>query len=57
MEFKETGTSEQQMGVTDDGISYVLRKPRYWNSVKQGFEWNKYNQVHYDSENPPPKVV
>lgn len=22
-----------------------------------GFEWNKYNQAHYDEENPPPKTV
>ena len=36
---------------------FVMRKPRFFNSVKQGYEWNKYNQTHYDSENPPPKVV
>lgn len=23
----------------------------------QGFEWNKYNQTHYDVDNPPPKIV
>ena len=22
-----------------------------------GFEWNKYNQTHYDFDNPPPKIV
>lgn len=33
------------------------RKPRYFNSVKTGFEWNKYNQTHYDADNPPPKTV
>mgnify|MGYP001057617689 CR=1 FL=1 len=32
-------------------------KPRYFNRVKTGFEWNKYNQTHYDKENPPPKTV
>lgn len=21
------------------------------------YEWNKYNQTHYDYDNPPPKVV
>jgi hypothetical protein len=21
------------------------------------YEWNKYNQTHYDHDNPPPKVV
>lgn len=36
---------------------YRLRKPRYYNIVKTGFEWNKYNQTHYDTDNPPPKVV
>lgn len=33
------------------------RKPRYFNRVKTGYEWNKYNQTHYDKENPPPKIV
>ncbi|KAJ8304258.1 hypothetical protein KUTeg_017841 [Tegillarca granosa] len=23
----------------------------------RGFEWNKYNQTHYDIDNPPPKIV
>lgn len=32
-------------------------KPRFFNRVKTGFEWNKYNQTHYDKENPPPKIV
>ena len=25
--------------------------------LSQGFEWNKYNQTHYDTDNPPPKIV
>ncbi|KAJ9106383.1 hypothetical protein QFC21_001529 [Naganishia friedmannii] len=33
------------------------RKPRFFNRVHTGFEWNKYNQTHYDTDNPPPKVV
>ena len=36
---------------------YRPRKPRYFNRVHTGFEWNKYNQTHYDVDNPPPKVV
>ncbi|CAI5712957.1 unnamed protein product [Hyaloperonospora brassicae] len=36
---------------------YQPRKPRYFNRVKTGYEWNKYNQTHYDHDNPPPKVV
>ena len=33
------------------------RKPRYFNRAVLGYEWNKYNQTHYDIDNPPPKVV
>lgn len=36
---------------------YKPRKPRYFNRVHTGFEWNKYNQTHYDVDNPPPKIV
>lgn len=36
---------------------YPPRKPRYFNRVITGYEWNKYNQTHYDHDNPPPKVV
>ncbi|GAA5972650.1 hypothetical protein JCM11641_002955 [Rhodosporidiobolus odoratus] len=36
---------------------YRPRKPRYFNKVHTGYEWNKYNQTHYDTDNPPPKVV
>lgn len=30
---------------------YRPRKPRYFNRVHTGFEWNKYNQTHYDMDN------
>merc|ERR1719453_3003708 len=36
---------------------YRPRKPRYFNRVKTGYDWNKYNQAHYDHDNPPPKTV
>ncbi|CAA7046642.1 unnamed protein product [Microthlaspi erraticum] len=36
---------------------YRPRKPKYVNRVHTSYEWNKYNQTHYDHENPPPKVV
>ena len=35
---------------------YVPRKPKYLNRIHTGFEWNNYNQVHYNANNPPPKV-
>ncbi|EFP07313.1 hypothetical protein CRE_26093 [Caenorhabditis remanei] len=36
---------------------YRPRKPTYLNRVQTGFDWNKYNQTHYDQDNPPPKIV
>eukprot|EP01023_Acetabularia_acetabulum_P051193 TRINITY_DN5637_c0_g1_i2.p1 TRINITY_DN5637_c0_g1~~TRINITY_DN5637_c0_g1_i2.p1 ORF type:complete len:699 (-),score=138.29 TRINITY_DN5637_c0_g1_i2:132-2015(-) len=38
-------------------LKYQPRKPKYFNRVHTGYEWNKYNQTHYDADNPPPKVV
>ncbi|KAK0577862.1 hypothetical protein LWI29_001357 [Acer saccharum] len=36
---------------------YRPRKPKYFNRVHTGYEWNMYNQTHYDHDNPPPKFV
>jgi hypothetical protein len=36
---------------------YHPRKPKFFNRVKTGYEWNRYNQTHYDHSSPPPKVV
>uniref|UniRef100_A0A8D2M1N2 Splicing factor Cactin n=1 Tax=Zonotrichia albicollis TaxID=44394 RepID=A0A8D2M1N2_ZONAL len=36
---------------------YQPHKPRLFNHVHTDFEWNKYNQTHYDTDNPPPKTV
>uniref|UniRef100_A0A2N9F969 Splicing factor Cactin n=1 Tax=Fagus sylvatica TaxID=28930 RepID=A0A2N9F969_FAGSY len=36
---------------------YRPRKPKYFNRVHTGYEWNKYNRVHFDHDNPPPKFV
>ena len=36
---------------------YQAQKPKYVNRVHTGFEWTRYNRTHYDSDNPPPKVV
>lgn len=36
---------------------YRPRKPKFFVRIKSGYEWNKYNQTHYDSLSPPPKVV
>ena len=31
---------------------YRPRKPRYFNRVHTGYEWNKYNQTHYEYDFP-----
>ena len=31
--------------------------PKYQVMVKRTFDWTKYNQAHYSSDNPPPKYV
>ena len=36
---------------------YKLRTPLFFNRAKTLYEWNKYNQLHYDAENPPPKSL
>jgi hypothetical protein len=63
------GDFEEDLGVTQEveiqamtkkyswHDKYRPRKPRYFNRVKTGYDWNKYNQTHYDRDNPPPKVV
>jgi Cactus-binding C-terminus of cactin protein/Conserved mid region of cactin len=36
---------------------YRPRRPRSFNRVQTGYDWNKYNRTHYDHDNPPPKTV
>jgi len=58
---------EEEMGLSDEvqvsqgsywwQDKWRARKPRYFNRVRTGYEWNKYNQTHYDHDNPPPKTV
>ncbi|TYZ59721.1 hypothetical protein PybrP1_006633 [[Pythium] brassicae (nom. inval.)] len=68
MEHTELEASEEKMGASEEvalaasappawSDKYQPRKPRYFNRVKTGYDWNKYNQTHYDHDNPPPKVV
>ncbi|TGJ81268.1 hypothetical protein E0Z10_g7491 [Xylaria hypoxylon] len=59
-EDEEIFTAEESVaGMTKPqwADKYRPRKPRYFNRVQMGYEWNKYNQTHYDHDNPPPKVV
>lgn len=52
------GEEEVETKNTDVWVGkYRPRKPKYFNRVQLGYEWNKYNQTHYDHDNPPPKVV
>lgn len=56
---QEAETTEEVMvgnrHSTQENCGY--RKPRYFNRVRTGYDWNKYNQTHYDQDNPPPKIV
>ncbi|XP_027836907.2 LOW QUALITY PROTEIN: cactin [Aphis gossypii] len=54
-EFSVESELDHQVYLWSD--KYRPRKPRYFNRVHTGFEWNKYNQTHYDMDNPPPKIV
>ncbi|EXJ83304.1 hypothetical protein A1O1_06923 [Capronia coronata CBS 617.96] len=61
-ENEEIFTGEEEVAGTSDekplwSGKYRPRKPKYFNRVQMGYEWNKYNQTHYDHDNPPPKVV
>jgi hypothetical protein len=61
------GNLEEELGLTDEldlgdasyawQEKYLPRKPRFFNRVRTGYDWNKYNQTHYDHDNPPPKTV
>ena len=64
---KEFGDQEEKMKTSDEFSlpvksyawedKYRPRKPRYYNRVRTGYDWNKYNQTHYDHDNPPPKFI
>ncbi|KAL3425393.1 hypothetical protein PVAG01_02184 [Phlyctema vagabunda] len=59
-ENEEIFTAEESVATSSTpqwADKYRPRKPRYFNRVQMGYEWNKYNQTHYDHDNPPPKVV
>ncbi|EED16589.1 cactin, putative [Talaromyces stipitatus ATCC 10500] len=59
-ENEEIFTAEEAVSGTSQlpwAHKYRPRKPRYFNRVQMGYEWNKYNQTHYDHDHPPPKVV
>uniref|UniRef100_A0A7S3L1D2 Splicing factor Cactin n=1 Tax=Amphora coffeiformis TaxID=265554 RepID=A0A7S3L1D2_9STRA len=64
----DEGDLEEELGLSNEvgtkapdayawADKYRPRKPRYFNRVKTGYDWNKYNKTHYDKDNPPPKTV
>ena len=57
VQFSVEEAIRQDKSVLSWSEKYKARKPRYFNRVHTGFEWNKYNQTHYDTDNPPPKIV
>ena len=54
---EEAGMSSKTPKSYSWADKYRPRKPRYFNRVKTGYDWNKYNKTHYDRDNPPPKTV
>ncbi|XP_955139.1 uncharacterized protein TA04630 [Theileria annulata] len=46
---------DEVVKLTDENTD--LKAPMYYNRVKKGFEWTKYNLAHYDQDNPPPKQI
>ncbi|XP_062018483.1 splicing factor Cactin-like [Rosa rugosa] len=53
----EVNINPSELAYNSLNDKYRPRKPKYYNRFHTGFEWNKYNQTHYDHDNPPPKVV
>lgn len=43
--------------LTQEEKKIRFTKPQYYNRVILGFEWSKYNRVHFDTDNPPPKQI
>jgi hypothetical protein len=64
---EQRGDGENEEPFNEDyGLGHVTyswasrhtpRKPRFYNRVMSGFEWNQYNRTHYDVENLPPKII
>ncbi|KAF4659071.1 hypothetical protein FOL47_007730 [Perkinsus chesapeaki] len=52
--YVEPGEANKRYAWED---KYRPRKPKFYNKVKTGYDWNKYNQTHYDKDTPPPKRV
>ncbi|KAG5368389.1 hypothetical protein CJU90_0588 [Yarrowia sp. C11] len=51
-------TEEAELYQQSDEVQVDKKtRPRFHNRVVLGFDWNKYNQTHYDSNNLPPKTV
>ncbi|KQJ84002.1 cactin [Brachypodium distachyon] len=48
---------EESEAICPVAVPRTLTKPKYIARVRSGFEWNKYNRVHYDHDRPPPKTV
>ncbi|KAK2967183.1 hypothetical protein RJ640_005227 [Escallonia rubra] len=46
-----------EVNIIKQAAETELKKPRYFSRVHTGYEWNKYNRIHYDHQSPPPKQV
>ncbi|KAH6829304.1 cactus-binding carboxy-terminal [Perilla frutescens var. hirtella] len=56
LEEGESGDDELVVIGSDLDVDH-LKKPKFLNRVRTGYHWNRYNRIHYDGDNPPPKAV
>lgn len=54
---KEADVQQKEPKWTKIYPDLVPIKPKYFNRVQTGFEWNSYNKIHYNEESLPPKIV
>lgn len=46
-----------ETSVPDGEGTRMLIRPFFAYKARQGYEWTRYNQAHYDYDNPPPRVI
>lgn len=60
-QFKKRGPGLDELEMLEPPLSIEgpegTSTPLFYNVLREGIEWNKYNQTHFDEDNPPPKVV
>jgi hypothetical protein len=62
----DNGLDENEQLITDEQVQqptfewagkHRAIKPRFWCKLRRIPNWNRYNQTHYDLNNPPPRII